>query len=191
MILQIAHLKAARLFASKQDVRFYLNGVLVEGRNIVATDGFAMLVIPQDELTADDSFQAILPNDAIDYFLKKVAAHDKHAVECTLSYDGFNATLKRGDVTESFQRIDARYPDWTRMALPDMDMDDCRMTLFDFAQMPRFVKAATILGASKHTPDLALLPRGHLAAARVNFLQTPHVYGVLMPQNLKGVTDKK
>lgn len=99
MQIKTEHLKAALLAAGKNDIRFYLNGVLINAKHIVATDGHRMNVIPHGgEWTHGD---VKIPREAVEMAVK--------------------LKLKTVDVTPeaigpiSFKPLDGTFPDYTRV----------------------------------------------------------------------------
>lgn len=120
-------LKGAAVCAAKQDIRYYLNGVLVDIREretrIIATDGHRLIALRR-ELDKDDEnqepAQIIIPGDVI-----KAIKPQKALVDCLLSYDpaqwaeGFEgkrecklSILAGPDL--SFEPIDGKFPDYER-----------------------------------------------------------------------------
>lgn len=115
--------------AAKNDVRYYLNGVLVEfndDRNtVVGTDGHVMSVYTHGARPADthvaEAGSVIIPGEAIETLLKGAAS--KWAEFTTLTTnDGVTWTAMMGGrkTGVAFQPVDGRYPDW-RKVLPNPD----------------------------------------------------------------------
>ena len=106
------YLKAALLFASKKDVRYYLNGVLFEVLNgqarLVATDGKMLGVFRLGECSLPDT-QIIIPREKIEVIKLKadeVTLRPGDGKTCALVYAGNEYT---------FTAIDARFPDYRRV----------------------------------------------------------------------------
>lgn len=99
MQIKTEHLKAALLAAGKKDIRYYLNGVRINAKHIVATDGVRMNVIahggewPHDDVT--------IPRETVEMAIK--------------------LKLKTLDVTPeaigpiAFKPLDGKFPDYTRV----------------------------------------------------------------------------
>lgn len=111
-------LKAAALIASRNDIRYYLNGVLVEvfekEARLVATDGHRMVIFRKlVEGSAPARF--IVPTEIID-LLKPHRKHTK--IEATLIYDPHNSaartTLDYFNIGIQFTPIDGKYPDYAQ-----------------------------------------------------------------------------
>lgn len=98
-------LKALLLIAGKKDVRYYLNGILIDHvkRVAVATNGAMLMVI---KLAADDEVNAsaIIPRELAE---KAVKIGDG---TLSISVDGM---IKLGGL--SAKGVDGRYPDWLRV----------------------------------------------------------------------------
>lgn len=106
MIVKKAHLQAVLLAAGKKDIRLYLNGVHINGRHLVATDGHRMHVVvhggdwPHGPVT--------IPREAVERALKaRVETMD-------VSVDTIGA--------ERYTPLDGTYPDYTRAMLHPGEM---------------------------------------------------------------------
>jgi DNA polymerase-3 subunit beta len=133
-------LKAMAVLASKQDIRYYLNGVLVESNGaytrLVATDGH-LLGIYQIKETAheDKAFSIIIPNEII-------AKLDKR--------DNFLSTNEHGNwVIDgiNFTPVDGKFPDYMRV-LPTKPATG-EASQFNPELITRFVKCSKLLNGSK------------------------------------------
>ena len=111
-------LKAVALVAARRDIRYYLNGVLVEvfekEARLVATDGHRMVIL-RKLVEGCAPFRFIVPTEVLD-LLRPQAKHSK--VEATLSYD---PTQKAGKVLLEymgiglqFTPVDGNYPVYTQ-----------------------------------------------------------------------------
>jgi DNA polymerase-3 subunit beta len=117
--LKTAHIRAALIFASKEDVRYYLNGVCIEvapdGAYIVATDGHRMFAVrePCEGLVPRLGNKCyIVPRAALESILK-TSKGDSMLVRP--SDDGKTAVLEFGGVSATCTLIDGRFPDWRRV----------------------------------------------------------------------------
>jgi DNA polymerase III sliding clamp (beta) subunit (PCNA family) len=106
MIIKEGVFSAINSFAAKSDVRYYLNGVLVdasaEGVFLVGTDGHAIAVARIDA-TPHPARQYIIAGEVADLIAKnkrKPIAFDIDAMR----FDSINAV-----------EVDGRYPDWRRV----------------------------------------------------------------------------
>lgn len=104
------HIAAAAKYMAVKDVRYYLNGVLLDPRGfVVATDGHAMLVI-KGAFAADvlqDQF--IIPADVC----KEIAKCKLESIELTI--EGGKACVSDAARIAPFAKIDGVFPDWARL----------------------------------------------------------------------------
>ncbi len=109
-------LAAAILSAPKSDVRYYLNGLLLEVNYdviVVGTDGHRITVcLSATTGDTNEPFNIIVPHEAISNVLK---ANKSRFI--TLVIDGDSHTL--GGLP--FSPIDGKYPDWRR-TIPNDDI---------------------------------------------------------------------
>lgn len=99
-------LKALLLAAGKKDIRYYLNGVHVNSKHLVATDGNRMHVIahggdwPHDPVT--------IPREVVELAVKA------KTLELTLTTEALGAIC--------YKPIDGTYPDYTRVLPASSDV---------------------------------------------------------------------
>jgi len=133
-------LQAMAVLASKQDIRYYLNGVLVESNSqytrLVATDGHLLGIFQISETAHDDkSFSIIIPNEIIAKLDKK---------------DNFLSTNEHGNWSIdgiSFNPVDGKFPDYMRV-LPTKPATG-ETAQFNPELINRFVKCSKLLNGSK------------------------------------------
>jgi DNA polymerase-3 subunit beta len=105
-------LKAARKIAASMDIRYYLNGVLIEigeqETRYVATDGHGLIVIKDG--IGGVPFQIIVPNEVIDMLPAKTPSPAP-----TLTYDPERprAECRIGDVM--FTPTDGKFPEYRKI----------------------------------------------------------------------------
>ena len=111
-------LKAAAMIAARRDIRYYLNGVLVEvfehEARLVATDGHKMIFL-RKLVDGCAPFRFIVPTSVLD-LLRPVRKHYK--IDATFEYDPANACgkmmLKYLDIGFQFSPIDGKFPDYAQ-----------------------------------------------------------------------------
>lgn len=144
ILLPMNSLKAMSVLASKQDIRYYLNGVLIESNKsytrMIATDG-TLLGIYQISETAhnDEEFSIIVPNEII----AKLDKRDNF-LSCEngkWSIDGM-----------AFTPVDGKFPDYMRV-MPSKPATG-ESAQFNPELITRFVKCSKLLNGSK-TPVIA------------------------------------
>lgn len=114
--VNLRHLKAAALFSSKRDVRYYLMGVYVDtaARTLVATDGNACYIgKPGEAVTAlsEDAHSVILPNDFVGFILKQKTVYENVVITVADS----KASCDIHGAAMSMAVIDGKFPDWRRI----------------------------------------------------------------------------
>lgn len=145
-------LKAAAYFSAKEDIRFYLNGVLIESTplqtRVVATDGHALFCAKDDAKGENvDSFVGIVPNDTVKQILAWKAPH-KGAADLPVVITTAE-TEQRAEWcgnTAVFKLIDAKFPDYARVVPEKVSGDASHI---DPELLMRCKKAAEVLGTSK------------------------------------------
>ena len=142
-----AHVSAIKLFAAKKDVRYYLNGLLLElGRHesrLVATDGhtLAALRIECDQPAISEPISVIIPNEGL--------AHVKKKGDVTVSVGGdasdashHAVTVEYGGVTWSGISVDGKYPNWRTVVPSTLSRE---LAQFNPHYMALFQDAAMLL----------------------------------------------
>jgi len=127
--------KAMALLASKQDIRYYLNGVLVESDNqhtrLVATDGHLLGVFQISETAHNgEAFSIIIPNEIIAKLDKK--DNFLSCVDGKWDIDGI-----------SFNPVEGKFPDYMRV-LPSKPVSG-ETAQFNPEYITRFAKCSKLL----------------------------------------------
>lgn len=136
--LNSAIFAAAMHIAAKKDVRFYLNGMLIEpgadGAVCVATDGHRMLVIRTNVPWSLGTM--IVPRAACEHIAK---------VKAPVQFvrKGEQVTAVSGHAKFGFAPIDGRFPDW-RAVFPS-EQNDLHPTGFDPLLLEGVMKSAKVL----------------------------------------------
>ncbi len=175
MDINIRLLKAAALVASKEQVRYYLNGVAVQagprGLYLVATDGHRALAFRQsgDDLPEvniiipADIIAGIKPPKGVDIvYLTKES-------ESRWRIDYCGASI-------SFAPIDGTFPDWRRIVPKETSGE---LAQFDPAYIGDFAKVAKALGANAKAG--VKISHNGPGPALVTFGDDIDGFGLLMP----------
>jgi len=96
----------------KEDIRFYLNGVLIKQNTIVGSDGQRLCYISDcnNEIPCD---RIIVPSDTIKSLLKKIGVkRDNAIVDIVLINNQYQ--IQCFDQIEVFIPLDHAYPDFTK-----------------------------------------------------------------------------
>ena len=115
-------LAAVALAISTEKTRYYLNGVCIQGRQAVATDGHIMTVASDDSLPAEenDDTARIFPISK-----QAITAMKKKAVDHVLFENDTLAVVNDMQQTtylEPCEEVDGTFPDWKRV-LPETDSE--------------------------------------------------------------------
>lgn len=154
---------AALHVAGKRDVRFYLNGVLIEphadGALLVATDGHRLL-IARTRLPWDIG-KIIVPRDACEIIAKRKGDVEFSAVGVGARGPRFKAD--RGGQAVEFAAVDGNYPDWRAVVSKPAELAPCG---FNPAILEGVVKSAGIIRKAFGGAVTSLIPVvGHNTAA--------------------------
>lgn len=145
-------LKAAAYFSAKDDIRFYLNGVLIESTpmqtRIVATDGHA-LFCAKDDAKGDnvDSFVGIVPNDTVKQILAWKAPY-KGAADLPVVITTAE-TEQRAEWcgnTAVFKCLEGKFPEYARVVPSTVSGD---ASYFNPELLIKCKKAVEALGLNK------------------------------------------
>lgn len=175
--IPLRYLQAARLIASKKDIRHYLMGVAISQGHVVGCDGTMVGAIRCE--AADGLPEVIIPNDQIDFYLKKAKGY---VIEDVLIEWGED---RRGRMTnnateEQFTAIDGRFPDFQRVLVHHTTATGNPQ--FQWHKLVTFEKVAEALGVGKKVEHKAyLLPDGNNNAARIIIPDHPEFQGAIVP----------
>jgi len=190
-----AMLKAALTHAAKQDVRYYLNGVLIEATaretRVVATDGHRACIIraaAENDLgqlgVVPQIVTFIMPRDVIDAM--KIAARDLRSAAITLeSTDGKEWRVSGPCSSVVFKPVDGKFPDYRRI-VPEKSSGEAGHYNPDYLLDAK--KALMLLTGSKQAM-IRVHPNG-TDAALVTGLD-PNFVGVIMPYRMHDAKTKE
>jgi len=135
----------AKYIAPKSDIRFYLNGVLVEvtenGRFYAATDGHKLVVIREARQETDENGQWIIPREVI--LGIKIS---KRPVIDTATFNqesGGRASITYCGTETRFFLVDGKFPDWRRV-IPSSTSGEIAQFNPDYLVAIRDCAAATV-----------------------------------------------
>lgn len=114
--VQASILKAICMFAAKQDIRYYLNGILVEfvdqDAYLVATNGHRLAAYHcKSDTPVQSCVQVIVPNQ----ILGRIDARNSAQLVTITADENEVVGITQGGVTVSTKAICAKYPDWRRV----------------------------------------------------------------------------
>ena len=184
--VQVKHIRAALLAASKQDVRYYLNGISVEpdlaGATLISTDGHRIHVV---RVTISEGGAAsmdysgapfIVPRDACEVVCKGGKRMSESWV--TISIDGPTMRLRRDDgLSVECSAIDGKFPEWRRI-IPTRSDEERGAANFNPQYIMDASKAASELGSRFAYPFIRHNGDG---PALVSFEGIDNFAAVIMP----------
>jgi hypothetical protein len=131
-------LKAANLFASREQTRPYIAGVYIDAANIVATDGHRMIVF-RGENTLNGF---LIPYKFLDGIKQ---ARGKY--QCGISLEGDKLSLEYNGATYTCTiNKGLTYPDWQRVNVVDSNIAPVERINFNADYMADFAKVNKTLG---------------------------------------------
>ena len=184
--LPVNYLKASLLVAASNDIRYYLNGVLVRVREndvlIAATDGHRLSVFQvknADGAGDNTPAEVIIPREV----LKGIKPLNRHFENCTLNYDAAQplakcrlAALKDGD--RVFTPIDGKFPVVMRVIPDKVSGKKGFFNPFYLADFANLVRIAS--GMNTGYPDVR---DNGIGCAAVTYAALPDWVGAIMPMD--------
>jgi DNA polymerase III sliding clamp (beta) subunit (PCNA family) len=107
--MKVEHLRKASVVMAKNDVRHYLCGVMVDGKNTVATDGYRGVHCADFYDYENTHEQILIPRDAVLNFLKLAKGIEEYEIK--------DNTLIAGDISLKFEPMGGVFPDYKRAFL--------------------------------------------------------------------------
>lgn len=190
----LTQLRAALACAAKSDIRYYLNGILVESgpksTRMVATTGHYLLAVDyqhNEDNTYIGSF--IIPREVCEMIAKGKYALDFGSIEVTESAPAFaktasfaSGTVHVQDTHVGFKSVEGHFPDYARVISSWVgNHDDMKAAQFNPEYIGVFAKVAKLFGSK--LGQFVLWQRGD-DSALVSFQSLPdriNATGVLMP----------
>jgi len=183
MLIPTDLLKAAHLFASKKDARFYLESVCVEWREesakLIATDGHRLFAA-SFAIESCGEGACIIPFDTV----KRALTGHKHDAMEFQPPQAETAVI--GSV--AFEPIRAEYPDWRRVVPAEASGEAAQ---FNAAYIGDIGKAARLLlkpGKTMPAESLVHIHHNGTSGALVTFGARADCLAVLMPK-MRGEMD--
>jgi DNA polymerase III subunit beta len=176
IFIDATELKAVRVFAAKQDIRHYLNGVLVQATaretRIVATDGSILGVFDREQENEGVTFaEFILPTDVID----DLKLDTKLLVRVVIDSGQFRIQ-QYDDRALSFKPLEGRFPDYYRV-IPVKVSGEAAQFNNDLLVKANKAQAIISKGQSAH-----IWPSGPDGGALLGFYGAGRFIGVIMPR---------
>ena len=132
-------LKAVIVTAGKNDVRYYMNTVLLEVQRekvtLVSTDGhritFATLTLNTG--IEDTQIDLVLDRPDVERILKTVTVNKRSKTEeLVIKWEGATVQIVAGNTVMGMTKVDCRYPDWRRVTHDGVNLNPGRAGLTDY-----------------------------------------------------------
>ena len=177
-------LAAAYLFQAKNDVRYYLNGILIQtnkndgGVNVVGTDGFRMIVIHDPNGECEEDIILNFESPTITKF--KRITKDVIPPVATITTGENTLCEYQGDIS-SVKVVDGTYPNWQQIMPDDINkIDSVEMQTFNGDLLKSFCMVPKILGDKHHAMGLKSDGNGKLFVHYAPMEYDITVRGILM-----------
>lgn len=105
--MKIEHLRKASVVMGNELIRIYICGIMVDGRNTVATDGHRGVHCVDE--SCEEGNQVIIPRETVLNFLKVTKGQTDYKIDGNY--------LVSGNILMAFEPIDGKYPDYNRAFL--------------------------------------------------------------------------
>ena len=181
MLLNLRYLKAAATMVAKDETRYYLNGVAVQGVMnkgvfIISTDGHRLIAFRQSaELPFDvDPFEIIIPAAIIDA-IKLHKTEDFGELEHVEGHKWSLSYINSPKLT--FEAIHGVFPDWRRVVPKETNGE---VAQYNPVLLASFCKAKKTLGLK--SPDMVAVAHNGPGPALVTLGgESDNYFGVIMP----------
>lgn len=174
-----SQLKAMINLASKQDIRYYLNGVFVEFNQVttrlVATCGHKMGLLNHSSEDNQGAGTLIIPREVIENLPKAAADHELIFIKSDGNATGWTIVIPGGSQIV-FQQIEGSFPDYRRVCNFKTSGEAAS---FNYEYLVQFLKVQKALGGSK-TNTVNLYQNG-TSGALVTLAGVDNFAGVIMP----------
>lgn len=152
MQINLRALKAVNLFASSDEIRYYLKGVFIEPRlgtvTMVATDGRIMSAVQTKTSDEPIANNIIVPASLINKVKLKKASD-----MAEMTFEGRRVSIEYMGESYSADVVNGSFPNW-RAVLPKKGEASGKPARFDFALMGRIAKAMTLLHVGGTIPNV-------------------------------------
>lgn len=185
-IIKRNHIPASLVTAGTKDIRYYLNGLMVEIHRdrtfLVSTDGHRMSVYRTeggDASAPAGGAQFIIPDD----LCKRVGKAPRHGaewVELSIDEETQRVTLAVDGAEFTGQCIEGKFPDWRRVMPACAPGDSTEPGQFNTDYIGDWSKVAKLLG-DKFASQILIHHRGLAHSALVSMIKHPEFRGVMMP----------
>jgi DNA polymerase III sliding clamp (beta) subunit (PCNA family) len=182
--------RAAAVCMSKEETRYYLQGVFIEphavkGVTMTATDGHRLICVHDENGTASESAIIKLSPDALkacrpkrNETCRQVTIDGLDATVTAITGADENAKVERVAITANC-RVDGTFPDYRRVVPNVTNLESYKPDWYNGQYIASFADIADILADHENRIKLATNSPG--SPAIVLFSASPHAFGVIMP----------
>jgi DNA polymerase-3 subunit beta len=111
--VKLADIEFVNIAVSKEETRYYLNGIAFDTENMVATDGHRLHLIPLATDSLKDKPALMIPRKAIKLFI--MACKESKVSSFDIEFSEHKARAVIGNYTIITKLIDGTYPDYKRV----------------------------------------------------------------------------
>lgn len=151
------------------DVRYYLNGVLLEMKDdkiyVVATDGHRLAMAEMNYRSNQEAAQIIIPRKAISELLKLLINDDESNID--VSFDENHIRFKMGMITMTSKLIDGSYPTWEAVIPENAD----KVMVVTKNTLKQAIQRAIIMANEKYKGVTLTLGENQLAISSHNAMK--------------------
>lgn len=160
-------IKATSFSMAQQDVRFYLNGMLVEinqGRLCcVATDGHRLAYSEcETDVEPEEPIRAILPRKSVNELTRLIGSAGEETLEISITKNHLQVALHETIMTTKL--IDGRFPDYNRVIPIDVNKE----LLLNKESLRATLQRAAILSSEKYRGVRLAVEQGVLTVSSNN-----------------------
>lgn len=167
-------LAALLQIAAKNDVRYYLNGILLEAKGYaVATNGHMLLALKCG--AEPGAVDVIMERDQVEQIIK-MTPKDR---EVTIKIDGEYLTAEWGGQRSSYKALDGKFPEWRRIIPRTFEAETPGN--FNPELLIAFTKVTKLLNSNRTSLIPTLIQQGPQKSAVVVNLDYGNAIGIVMP----------
>jgi DNA polymerase III sliding clamp (beta) subunit (PCNA family) len=134
MDISVKHLKCMLPFVAKQDIRYYLNGLAIQGDKMITSDGHRMTIC---RLDGDTGLDVIVPISAVKAAIQLA---ETSSVEITGE--------RIGDVF--YKPIEGTFPNWKKIVPKALKKSSNKYFAFNPRYLGDYSKMKVILGCTRY-----------------------------------------
>lgn len=175
MEIAIKELKVLALFASRQDIRYYLNSIRIVGQHAMATDGHRITIL---RLDVDSGMDVLIPIQDVDAAIKCAEVLEKRLDRMLRSGTIIVTPTSIGAVT--YKPIEGKYPDISKVIPNDEEGSGSNCVSIQGKYWADYHKAAALVGHSRRNTQVTAKVISNDKPVLVRFSDDPRWFSVIM-----------